>query len=1122
MSLEQLYRNYSPKERNPNNMLVQTHWYSSVAEIDPNSYDAMPQPQPLSKLLQRISEVDKQLGAGKSYELKDRVWRIIEHARQPLTTLFRNLKASPFRDHAIMPLSSVRELDTSSFIALAQLPGRDIREKLANRPNILAVHRYQSVDLPENRLLKAFAERLTELLELRVMYLQDDSADELLSKIRSWLATDKARSIGRWERLPPNNALLSHRDYRRIWNSWRWIQTLDDDIVNDRERREERQNTMQIWQEYGKLYLNQLYQYVDVPVFFDYDNFEIRTWDGGDINYRERNPYFIRNYHQGSSLVYNNPVCIDLTELNPLYAVVTDQLLWKRYPKPFLWQRWDNKKSSNASFDMDLFNVDAVYQHKDATTISSSELFFSKQHTPECLNSAARSFVNKLGDSFKNDALIWLQPDSLNDFELENVRRNINSCFSDAQPLPRSVAAVFENVDYKEVYDGYKFLVQDAIGGKLCATKLEARFDENLLKQLPETLGYYWIRYPSVILSDVNSGNYRAILYNIDTLDKNGEWNDAEKRKAPEFLPESELRKNKRIGDDQYKFIEMRYAPVRGGAYYYSLQQRAGGIPLWRDQIPALSIKASVDGRQTKPFFIVPPKTTIPPRRGQPYHIPLDSGFILQKGKDKYSVYKGNKGYGASYSIALQSPDLPLQKDLKCRLNMTYTYGEDDTYCLIFEPDDPNYSNIHVKWEEYSASAPMFPKAMTWEELRSYQKPDNNEMCDLLEWAPDSVDSLCKLLRHSSKRVIGRLLYEWNPNSKGCQSNAAYCEYLNDNVIIRETGFINKNEYLFYRKGDSISFQYKKDDTGKYSGFKIASADYKEPSVIKIIHVSLYPPIIKIWSDGRSITDKKCPRRFRIDMKNKIDALVLLTQQESISWHIKQTIMSLLSCLHKDAPEVCVEWIVDQINREKIYDFRAVGFALGDVSQPWQKDVLQKLKEYLKPIDETNKNQYWNKKCALRIFAYAIWHEQHFVEQFSPQECRSILDGIVTMLVHIKPCPIGEGKNAVFKWVRATAEPLELLLGMLRTRSSSNKSIKTLLQPNQRITKNLVKLVEHVAKIIENDNIYLKSRVLLGELFKPKDDNTPDLLYALRLYLTGEDAADAIRITGVSDNEKDD
>lgn len=59
-------------------------------------------------------------------------------------------------------------------MALSRRAGRNIREKLAGNPYLQSVRRFQSVDLLENRLLKAFSERLLELLELRVECLDEN------------------------------------------------------------------------------------------------------------------------------------------------------------------------------------------------------------------------------------------------------------------------------------------------------------------------------------------------------------------------------------------------------------------------------------------------------------------------------------------------------------------------------------------------------------------------------------------------------------------------------------------------------------------------------------------------------------------------------------------------------------------------------------------------------------------------------------------------------------------------------------------------------------------------------------------------------------------------------------
>ena len=72
----------------------------------------------------------------------------------------------------------------------------------------------------------------------------------------------------------------------------------------------------------------------------------------------------------------------------------------------------------------------------------------------------------------------------------------------------------------------------------------------------------------------------------------------------------------------------------------------------------------------------------------------------------------------------------------------------------------------------------------------------------------------------------------------------------------------------------------------------------------------------------------------------------------------------------------------------------------------------------------------------------------------------------------------------------------------------------------KKITKKLAKQVERVTEIVAQSNISLFSRVQI-KIEKPEGDRTPDLLYALRLYLTGDDGANAIHISSVSDSDHD-
>ena len=240
-------------------------------------------------------------------------------------------------------------------------------------------------------------------------------------------------------------------------------------------------------------------------------------------------------------------------------------------------------------------------------------------------------------------------------------------------------------------------------------------------------------------------------------------------------------------------------------------------------------------------------------------------------------------------------------------------------------------------------------------------------------------------------------------------------------------------------------------------------------------------------------------------MKVNSEYLVTLLRERDIPESVKNEIRFLLACMHKDAPDDCIRWIIGQIQGQKIRDPRAVGFALGDVSEQWQKVLLSKL-----VANPTND--------SLSVFAYAIWRERSVVERFSLSELADILRDLSERLEKINSAPIAYVRKQ--DWSRATIGTLELLLGLLRARASSNPEIKMLLQPHQKITKELAKQVERVTELVAQSNISLLSRVQIN-IEKPEGDRTPDLLYALRLYLTGDDGANEIHISSVSDSDHD-
>lgn len=1110
MSLVELYKalnSSNESEERARAWLTQQHWFLVNTEFDPKTGSALP--LALSTFLAKV------VRPVQDETTRDRLWRITEHSRASVERLFRTLNESPRREQALLPIHAVRELDANSFIKLSNRPGRTIREKLAGKPYMQAVRRFQSVDLPENRLLKAFVIRLAESLEFRREYLNQE--DELLPKIRSWLRSDEAHAISHWDNHPPNNTLLSHRDYRRVWDAWRWLQTLDDDIACDVAQLESRDKTMLQWKQCADMWAEGKHLFAEMPLLFDYEKFEILPWTSKPPLFKEAKQKLHRHVQRKAS---NEPICIDLTVLHPRHAS-GDGKGAQSLADTFLWQRWQRE---DEAVDIELFGSDAAWLHPDATTISAPDLFFAKDYDTKLYDNAARVFAIRLSEAFKNDTLIWLVPDFLNDFELEVIRRNLNSRFLEAEPLPRSVAAVFAQADPAKITgEGYTIVVVDSIGGKTTATKVVAKFDKDLAKRLPITKGFYWERCPPVVIPGVETEIPAGNGYDIATLDAKEQWRDATHPTRHPFIEAARLKRVAAIGNFAF-CVNLTESPVMGGIHLHALQRLVADIPLWRDQIPELSIKVMKDGRQQR-FHLVLRGTTVKPTRGKAISIPVEEAFTLPDGKPHYSfpLYIGDNANDLGFSARLDSPTFPLKKKAECELNLTFEYGADDPYKLVFTPRDKSFPPIRATWRRTEeiiitdAPAPEYPHPMTWTELRLVPKPDSNEASDLLDWVQNAIAQLDRdFYVRPKKRTTGVIGQKWLTDKKGGHFTFATCNTTNKSVFIHQNSFSREANYSDFSEGQSISFELQERD-GKHSGWKVAGPRYKDEERLKnfdeesarnlvaSIRKRLYFPVIQVWRDGRSIGDPECPKEFSAAMKVNSEYLVALLREHDIPEPVKNGIRFLLACMHKDAPDECAQWIVGQVEGQKIRNPQAVGFALGDVSEQWQKILLATL-----VANPTND--------SLTVIAYAIWRERSVVERFTLSDLAEILRGLTERFEKINSAPKDQvrGKD----WSRATTGTLELLLGLLRTRASSNPEIKTLLQPHQKITKELAKQVERVTEIVAQSNISLFSRVQVN-IEKPEGDRTPDLLYALRLYLTGDDGANMIHIDNVSDSLSD-
>ncbi len=1080
-------------------LLDQQHWYSLVVDFDPRTGQALT--VGLDKVLDKIYRKPDVT------ETRDRLWRLVEHSRAAVDRITKSLSETPRREQAILSISKVRELTPSSFEALSRRPGRNIREKLADKPYMQAVRRYQSVDVPQNQLFKEFVIQVAELLETKKQFLGDD--DHMISTINRWLRTTEAKKISQWKNLAPNNSLLSHRDYRRIWDSWKWLQEIDMQIDKDLADIEDRAATVAKWESYAKKYAEGKTLFGNVPVFFDYESFSIEPWC--DLNMRQ-----VQRFERKTKVVdqIKHPVCVDLTHVRPRWSSVDDDRRLTLDEK-FVWQRW---RDDNRTVDIDLFDADSVVLRSDNTTVTFKQLLSFSSDTESIADPAAHKFTQKLSELFGHPTLIWLVPDVFNDFQLQTVRRNLNTEFSNAIPLPRSIAAVFEMFDYSNIEaDGFRVLVVDVAEGTKYATILIARYDKELLERVPETRGFSWERSPHVILPEKQVTPNK--LAEVSFFDAQGNWQSATGVPPLKSNERHSSSRHSAIGKSNHT-LTISGSPVRGGIRLHRLQELAGDIPLWRDHIPELSIKVIKDGRY-QPFILVDRETAIRPVRGVPVPIPVKNKFTLPAGREYYQfpLFQGEDPDDLGFVARLQSPQFPRSTDINCRLTLTYTYGADDPYRLVFEvltSDgvlDHSVKPIQVKWlpkkdEVISdAPAPKYPRSHTWSDLtKNVYDPSLRKSNQFTDWVRRDTFNLNEFL-YGLIQIIktgdidsGIMKTEWKASGNGRSYASVSPNTDEEDIYINDRSLLVPSN--LFGKGTEVFFIKIRNRDSKLVGNFVSDAAEKVRSqaprgLINWIHRSLYVPYITVWSDGRSLDDADCDSDFKTEMKEKFDWLSAVLLSSDLPKALKNEIKFLMCCTHKDMPEELSARLVSESKQESI-DVKSIGFALGDLSEHWQQEIFQSLMER---VDAP----------SLKVFSIAIWRHEQFVKKFSATDLEILLAKTVSLLR-------SEMNKVPFKATEATTctKYCELVLGLLRSRESSDMTLRMILQPNQVISVKISKLVDELVELLQKTGMSLKSRVRIDDLpSKPEGDHTSDLLFALQLYLSGDIGANAIRVTSI-------
>jgi len=273
-----------------------------------------------------------------------------------------------------------------------------------------------------------------------------------------------------------------------------------------------------------------------------------------------------------------------------------------------------------------------------------------------------------------------------------------------------------------------------------------------------------------------------------------------------------------------------------------------------------------------------------------------------------------------------------------------------------------------------------------------------------------------------------------------------------------------------------------------------------------------------VWNNGRSIEDDACPQNFHEKTKKILDKMKEVLQNSDVPECVKREFKFFLSCMHKDAPEWFYSGLPDILKKlESYFDYpNWIAYALGDCSMEWQIKLLEST---MLLLENPKKAEY-----AIRVLAVALWRVNSFVFNLNSYDVKVILKAIREQFEKMKTQENNKLKNSkrelllkpknqrdlTLKSVRLYSACLECIVALCRLRKTkkgkdADENMLSALSPA--VNPNVKGIVENMRLIKSGIKTFLTFNIE-----RSSDDQTPELLYAARGYLSGSIDSNAIKV----------
>ena len=1113
------------------------HWYLNLFDFDPVTDEALP--SDMDAFLIRISLLqEKELHPDYKYFPDDRIQKIVNYISSAVGSLFEAIHEKHIREHLVTNAAKVHETDSKALRYLSRKPGRTIRQKISVDQKMMGVFHDTSVNTAENRVLKALLYRLDNILYQKEKAFGSDSLSNeqrlFNSRIHRWLNSEEAQVISEWNNLPPNNTLLNDKNYRKIWKAFVSLQNINLDFTEDLKNLKKLEEQMEFYKTLARLNLNKQVNFNQQPVMLNLASLEIKTLFQNincqitDEKTKVKNKIVLTKNKissipaeldkflktadtltvKTSVLNETETAVVDITQLVPF--VCKKECKVPRLRMQLKYQLWKTQELK-AEYLVPGFYSNYLSQpdNKKYFEYNINEYFDSEfvEHDETAVNDLiklAPLLAKEIAKNTNAHDCTYLVPDDTDDFSSiqKALRTSMNTAFHNASPLPRSIAFVFSEAKKGKFKPDDEIYVYDKYESRTVITRIHVNKDEKLLKSNPQTRGLVFERYPSDVIGagkQHNKSVAKAMTFTI-----NGNITD-------------------------------------GVEYLEELQAKTPQIPLWKDNLPQLYMVAEVNDEE-QPFFLVGKKIKpIQPKRGIARDIEIADSFVLAAGRDFYEfpLVQGSKDRKQKYFAYMTDRSFPLKNDVRCKLYLTYTYGDPLPYKLIFKPNDGSteFEAITVQWETKShritdLSAPEFYMEEDWETVLKKKLKNGTTLQEL----NDTADVVSTISQNgwetyeisSFKTTVGWLRMPYSeleivffPNSIPKSQSPVFARGFHISCALVKSDRLDKNGNQQYLAFDP-QFENNKPNKSNLCN-KIAC-------------------VLEAFNQGRTISqiqDKEVFDEILRILCTLSDSGIAILKDESFPPAIKKEAAVLLCATHEHSPEYLHEYLLNIMNttlkdanskdslvhNRRIID--GIGFAIGNCKQDWQKELLDKAVLLCKNKDTKLVN------FGIEILGSALWRTRNCVYMLNEEQIKILVTSLVNN--------VDSFVNKYFKdenthtqllynldfakddWRRRVTllRSIELLLALYRLRdknapnyNAAKKYVAVDYFEIQKLTKTFKKLKEFLrfdkaqkGKTFDNPKEKYKNlttRIIFEIHDASRDETLPDFMYVLEKYTKGE------------------